>query len=93
MQFKLVRRDTLEAWNTLTFINLPQSKVVDVNLVTIQEVIAKQKRETKSNFIPYNKSILTRVIYDQLKDNNILAIGHFSKAALERALKRPATGY
>ena len=43
--------------------------------------------------MPYNKSILTRVIYDQLKENNILAIGHFSKAALVKALKKPVTGY
>ena len=93
MQFKLVRKDTLQTWNTLTFINLPSSKIADVNMVTIQEVLTKQKKGNKSNFMPYNKSILTRIIYDQFKENNILAIGHFSKVALSKSLKRSVTGY
>jgi len=56
-------------------------------------VLNKQKKGNKSNFMPYNKSILTRVIYDQFKENNILAISHFSKVALSKSLKKSLTGF
>jgi len=66
MQFKLVRKDTLKTQNTITFINIPASKINDVNIVTLTEILGKQKNpSTNANkFLPYNKSIMTRIIYD-----------------------------
>jgi hypothetical protein len=37
------------------------------------------KRKAQNDFIPYNKSILTRVIAEQLQKNNTLVLSHFSK--------------
>ena len=66
MQFKIVRRDTLKIKNTITFINLPASKMNDVNITTLTEILGKQKNPHASanKFLPYNKSILTRIVYD-----------------------------
>ena len=41
MQFKIVRRDTLKTQNTITFINLPASKMDDVNITTLTEILSK----------------------------------------------------
>ena len=41
MQFKLVRKDTLKTWNTHSFINVPVSKMNDVNLLTLTEILNK----------------------------------------------------
>ena len=42
IQFKLVRKDTMKTFNTQTFINIPSSKQADINLSTLNEIIAKQ---------------------------------------------------
>ena len=41
MQFKIVRKETLKTQNTITFINLPASKMNDVNIVTLTEILSK----------------------------------------------------
>ena len=41
MQFKLVRKDTMKILNTHTFINLPTSKMQDINISTLMEIIQK----------------------------------------------------
>jgi hypothetical protein len=66
MQFKIVRRDTLKTQNTITFINLPALKMNDVNITTLTEILSKQKtpHANAKKFLPYNKSILTRIVYD-----------------------------
>lgn len=42
MQFKLVRRDTMKVVNTQTFVNTPISKMHDINISTMLEIISKQ---------------------------------------------------
>ena len=42
--------------------------------------------DLEKQFLPYNKSILTRILYQQLKSNNVLVINHYSKSAIERHL-------
>ena len=49
------------------------------------------KRMSKNDFIPYNKSILTRVIAEQLQKNNVLVLSHFSKQSMNMHFKN-ATG-
>lgn len=39
MQFKLVRKDTLKILNTQTFVNIPISKMNDINVSTLMEII------------------------------------------------------
>lgn len=91
MQFKIVRRDTLKTQNTITFINLPASKMDDVNITTLTEILSKQKNPNANSkkFLPYNKSILTRIVYDQLKEHNILTVSHFSRLAILKYFKAP----
>ena len=45
------------------------------------------KKKATNDFIPYNKSILTRVIAEQLQKNNILVLSHFSKASINMSFK------
>ena len=67
-QLKLVRTDTLRTINTISFINLPISKCQDQNHKILCEVLLKlnepQGKSKEINFLPYNKSILTRIIYE-----------------------------
>ena len=39
MQFKLVRKDNMKIMNTQTFINLPTTKMNDINASTLMEII------------------------------------------------------
>lgn len=39
MQFKLVRKDTMKVVNTHTYVNLPTSKMNDINSSTLIEII------------------------------------------------------
>lgn len=82
--------------NTFSFINVPLAKVQDNNITTLLEIMNKFKKQSnmklskkKSNndFIPYNKSILTRVMAEQLQRNNILVLSHFSKASISMNFK------
>lgn len=41
MQFKLVRKDAMKVVNTQTFINLPISKMHDINISTLLEIVHK----------------------------------------------------
>ena len=45
MQFKLVRKDTMKILNTQTFINVPISKMSDINIGTLMEIIQKQNSQ------------------------------------------------
>jgi hypothetical protein len=79
--------------NTFTFINLPLAKLADNNVNTLLEILSKFKNKLKikktpkNEFLPYNKSILTRVIAQQLQKNNILCLSHFSKASITTNFK------
>ena len=72
LQFKLVSGS--ETRNTISFLNLPSNNMDDINVQTLKQILTK----TKINFLPYNKSILTRILYLQLQRKNVLAISHFS---------------
>ena len=90
IQFKLVKRDTLKVLNTLSFINMAESKIHDVNLRILNEITCRLNESAShlnNEFLPYNKSILTRIVYDQIKKNNVLVIVHLSKKALNKYLK------
>ena len=72
IQFKLVEKNSFKTLNTFSFINVPLAKVQDNNLTTLLEILNKfkkqanpkggSKKKNQNDFIPYNKSILTRVI-------------------------------
>lgn len=62
VQFKLVSPQTGKSLNTLTFVNMTARKSQDVNYKVLAEVVSKI--ETKTDFLPYNKAILTRILYD-----------------------------
>ena len=47
-----------------------------------------KKSNPKNDFLPFNKSILTRVIAQQLQKNNILVLSHFSKISIDTNFKR-----
>jgi hypothetical protein len=58
-----------------------------------QAAKAKKEPKTKSEtFMPYNKSILTRVIAPQLQSNNVTVYSHHTKRALQNFLKQPISG-
>ena len=42
----------------------------------------RRKASVKTDFMPYNKSILTRVIASQLQRYNVLVLSHFSKKSV-----------
>ena len=82
--------------NTFSFINVPLAKVQDNNVTTLLEIMNKfkkqasmktSKKKNTTDFIPYNKSILTRVMAEQLQRNNILVLSHFSKASINMNFK------
>lgn len=54
----------------------------------MREVLSKQSRK---DYIPYNKSILTRILYESIKKRNTLTLAHFSKESTEAALADPKT--
>jgi len=101
IQFKLVRKDTLKTQNTFSFVNMPASKSADINIVTLSEIVQKQnvnslknRRANREQFLPYNKSILTRILFPQLSKQNILVVNHYSKRAISKYLKvPPSNGY
>lgn len=69
IQFKLVKKDTLKVQNTFSFINVPETKYLDANYKFLSEIVCKfnSSRGISKEFLPYNKSILTRIVYDQIK--------------------------
>ena len=42
IQFKLVRRDNEKTYNVQTFVNVPTSKLFDINISTLIEIVSKQ---------------------------------------------------
>lgn len=62
IQFKIVSKDSERTLNTISFLNLPLSKAMDPNVMTLQEIMIKFNGGGKRDFMPYNKSILTRVL-------------------------------
>ena len=59
------------------------SKAYDTNLHTLQDILIKfNQTGAKREFMPYNKSILTRVLAPLLCKENILTIVHHSRQAL-----------
>ena len=61
IQFKLVSKESEKTMNTISFLNIPLTKQNDPNITTIQEIMIKFNG-VKRDFMPYNKSILTRVL-------------------------------
>lgn len=97
IQFKLVNKHTYKTVNTFTFINVPLAKIADNNISTLLEILRKFKLQTKklktkkgTEYVPYNKSILTRVIAQQLQKNNILCLSHYSKQSILTHFKNSA---
>ena len=85
VQFKLVNPDTVKVFNTLSFVNMPQNKVGDINCQTFSEILAKFNESSTRrpiDFLPYNKSILTRIVYEQVRKQNILLVNHFTKVSI-----------
>lgn len=39
MQYKLVRKDNMKVMNTMTFVNMPTTKMNDINVSTLIEII------------------------------------------------------
>lgn len=75
IQFKLIDHESFKTKNTFTFINVPLSKQADNNVSTLLEILKKfkkqqnqkpptqpKKKDQKADFLPFNKSILTRVM-------------------------------
>lgn len=60
-----------------------------------RQAAGRGKKETKvktETFMPYNKSILTRVIAPLLQSNNVTVFSHHTKRALQTYLKQPISG-
>ena len=78
IQFKLVDKGSYRTINTFNFVNLPLAKLQDNNVSTLIEILNKlkklsglgpylsKKRTNTNDFIPFRKSILTRVMAEQL---------------------------
>ena len=78
MQFKLVENNKYKTINTFSFLNLPLKKSQDINVNTLIEVVTKLKKSNfkqsyqngkkkiLNDFIPFRKSILTRLLQNQL---------------------------
>lgn len=91
IQFKLINKRNFKTINTFSFINVPLAKAADNNVSTLLEIMKKTKKQqrnprrkanSKVDFMPYNKSILTRVIAMQLQKYNVLVLSHFSKKSV-----------
>ena len=94
IQFKLVDKSTFKSVNTFNFINLPLAKLHDNNVSTLIEILNKSKKSNvinkkkgQNDFVPYRKSILTRVIAEQLQRHNFLVLSHFSKGSINQHFK------
>lgn len=101
IQFKLIDKKSFKTNNTFTFINVPLSKQSDNNVNTLLEIlkkfrkqqnqkhttVAKKKGGVKADFLPFNKSILTRVMAQQLQKHNIICLSHFSKTSVVNHFK------
>jgi hypothetical protein len=74
IQFKLIDKRNFKTVNTFSFINVPLAKITDCNVNTLLEIMKKSKKmqrqggkkKMKPDFLPFNKSILTRVLASQL---------------------------
>jgi hypothetical protein len=80
IQFKLVNKASFKTANTVSFINVPLAKQGDNNINTLLEIMKKFRKQhkppqpgkkkqaqLKTDFMPFNKSILTRVLAQQLQ--------------------------
>lgn len=92
IQFKLVHRETLSTANTFTFVNVPATG--DVNTQTLAEILSKlnlAQKKRASDYLPYNKSVMTRILFQMLKRNNVLVLSHYTKKTLNRYMEIPAS--
>ena len=60
MQFKLVRKDNMKLMNTQTFVNLPTTKMNDINVSTLIEIIQKQNANQANNSNMTKKQAMKR---------------------------------
>eukprot|EP00347_Sterkiella_histriomuscorum_P021895 403332391 len=85
IQFKLISKETEKTVNTFSFLNIPLQKQNDTNLQNLQNILIKQKQPPNQSkakdFIPYNKSILTRILAPIIHKENYTIITHFTKKA------------
>jgi len=70
---------------------MPESKMFDINMKILSEIVFKLNNEGSNtkDFLPFNKSILTRIMYEQLRNNNFLVLTHLTKKTLTKYLKLP----
>ena len=54
---------------------------LDSNVRVLFEILNKQSTN-QQQFLPFNKSLLTRILYHHLKHQNTLVIAHYSRKAL-----------
>ena len=57
------------------------------------QTTVKKSGKSKEQFLPYNKSILTRILYPCLNKSNFMVINHYSKKTILRHLKQSVSGY
>ena len=95
IQFKLINKETNKKVNTVSFVNVPLAKMTDSNISIIQDVMIKINGvapstvgKKKEMYIPYNKSILTRIIAPYMSKSNILIMHHMTKKAIKGYLER-----
>lgn len=80
--------------NTFSFLNVPLSKMNDINIQNLHDVLIKIKQPSVNKakeYIPYNKSILTRILAPIIHKQNMTIITHYSKKALLNHLNAPTS--
>jgi len=80
-QFKLSNRESAKFFKSFTFLNLPLSAMHDPNLLVLQDVLIRLNQEHE-DFLPLNKSILTKILAQQLLKSNLLYLVHFTKRSM-----------
>lgn len=62
----------------------------DPNYQAVTQILEKHNCGNRSGLhFLYNRSILTRILHPVLKENNVLVICHYSRAALNAYLRHP----
>jgi hypothetical protein len=63
--------------NSITFLNLPLHKKSDKNVACLLEILNSDPHQ----YLPYNRSIVTRILYPALASRQWMLVGHFCKSA------------
>ncbi len=62
VQLRLFNTNTGKVKNTFSFLNMPLARSQDPNMVTLIEILTKMNAGASKTYLPFNKSILTRLI-------------------------------